>query len=64
MGSHKDLVDATAFLSTHRIIPVVSYVIDGLEHIEEGFEIILEGRHFGKVAVKIRDTSVAWQYKL
>ena len=43
---------------------MVSYVIDGLEHIEEGFEIILEGRHFGKVAVKIRDTSVAWQYKL
>jgi NADPH:quinone reductase-like Zn-dependent oxidoreductase len=64
MGSHKDLVDATAFLSDHRIVPVVSHVIDGLEHVEEGFELIREGRHFGKVVIKIHDTSIARQHKL
>lgn len=64
MGSHQDLVDATAFLCTHRIIPVVSHVIDGLEQAEEGFELIREGRQFGKVVIRIRDTPVALQHKL
>jgi len=64
MGSHKDLVDATAFLCTHRIIPVVSHIIDGLEQAEEGFELIREGRQFGKVVIRIRDTSVTLQHKL
>ena len=42
MGSHQDLIDATNFLSSHRIVPVVSHVLDGLEQAEEGFEILNE----------------------
>ena len=54
MGSHKDLVDATSFLAAHRIVPVVSHVLDGLESAEEGFELINRGQQFGKVVIRIR----------
>ncbi|KZT71333.1 NAD(P)-binding protein [Daedalea quercina L-15889] len=54
MGSHKDLVDATNFLAEHRIVPVVSHVVDGLENAEEGFELIDKGLQFGKIVIRIR----------
>ncbi|KAM6500156.1 hypothetical protein JOM56_003170 [Amanita muscaria] len=57
MGSHQDLLDATSFLAAHRIVPVVSHVIDGLQHAEEGFELIRKGSHFGKVVIKIREAT-------
>jgi len=53
MGSRQDLADATAFLSAHRIVPVVSRVLDGLEQAEEGFENIRKGNQFGKVVINI-----------
>ena len=31
MGSKQDLIDATQFLAQHRIVPIVSDVLDGLE---------------------------------
>ena len=53
MGSHKDLIDATNFLAEHRIVPVVSQVLDGLESAEEGFRLLQEGSHFGKIVIRI-----------
>ena len=54
MGSHRDLIDATNFLSKHSIIPVVSHVLDGLENAEEGFEILKRSDQFGKVIIRVR----------
>ncbi|PCH37808.1 NAD(P)-binding protein [Wolfiporia cocos MD-104 SS10] len=53
MGSHQDLIDATNFIAEHRIVPVVSHIIDGLEAAEEGFELIKKGEQFGKVVIRI-----------
>lgn len=59
MGSHRDLADATQFLAKHRIVPVVSHILDGLESAEEGFKLIEKGQQFGKVVIRIRhDTDV------
>lgn len=60
MGSHKDLVDATNFLAEHRIVPVVSHVLDGLESADEGFRLLDEGSHFGKIVIRMpSDSAVA-----
>ncbi|KAG7442484.1 NAD-P-binding protein [Guyanagaster necrorhizus] len=53
MGSLQDMRDATAFLEEHRIVPVVSHVLEGLESAEEGFEILKRGDQFGKVVIRI-----------
>ncbi|TFY64679.1 hypothetical protein EVJ58_g2458 [Rhodofomes roseus] len=58
MGSHKDLVDATAFLAQHRLVPIVSHVLDGLENAEQGFELISKGKQFGKVVIRIKHEDV------
>ncbi|OJA20396.1 hypothetical protein AZE42_05357 [Rhizopogon vesiculosus] len=55
MGSHKDLIDATKFVSENRIVPVVSHVLDGLEAAEEGFELMKRGDQFGKIVIKMDD---------
>ena len=54
MGSHKDLVDATNFMTQHKIVPVVSHVLDGLESADEGFRLLDKGDHFGKIVIRIR----------
>ncbi|KAJ4480089.1 NAD-P-binding protein [Lentinula aciculospora] len=53
MGSTQDLRDATKFLSKHKIIPVVSQVVYGLENAEKGFEMLESGMQFGKVVIEI-----------
>ncbi|KAJ6462464.1 hypothetical protein C8R45DRAFT_1064429 [Mycena sanguinolenta] len=53
MGSRADLVAATAFLAQHKIIPVVSVVLPGLEAAEEGFQMMEKGSQFGKIVVKV-----------
>ena len=53
MGSHQDLIDATKFLEEHRIVPIVSHVLDGLTAAEQGFEIIQRGDQFGKIVIKM-----------
>ncbi|KAH9901425.1 NAD-P-binding protein [Cubamyces lactineus] len=53
MGSKQDLIDATQFLAQHRIVPIVSDVLDGLESAERGFQILERGDHFGKVVIRI-----------
>ena len=57
MGSHQDMIDATKFISQHRIVPVVSHVLDGLEAADEGFNIVQSGDHFGKIVIRIRHDS-------
>jgi D-arabinose 1-dehydrogenase-like Zn-dependent alcohol dehydrogenase len=59
MGSLKDLTDATQFLSEHRIVPVVSHVLDGLEAADEGFELLKRGDQFGKIILKIDNNASA-----
>ncbi|EJD53222.1 NAD(P)-binding protein [Auricularia subglabra TFB-10046 SS5] len=54
MGSHKELKDATHFISKHKIVPVVSDVIDGLENAEQGFEVLAKGSQVGKVVIRVR----------
>ncbi|KAI0748427.1 NAD-P-binding protein [Daedaleopsis nitida] len=53
MGSHQDLVDATAFMAKHKIVPIVSCVLDGLESAEQGFQHLEKGDHFGKIVIRI-----------
>ncbi|RXW12479.1 hypothetical protein EST38_g13376 [Candolleomyces aberdarensis] len=54
MGSQKDLEDATAFISKHRIVPILSRVIEGgLESAEEGFQLLASGEQFGKVVIRL-----------
>lgn len=58
MGSDAELREATAFIAKHRIVPVVSHVLEGLESAEEGFKLLEEGKHFGKVILRIcRDST-------
>ncbi|THU80563.1 NAD-P-binding protein [Dendrothele bispora CBS 962.96] len=57
MGSIQDLRDATDFLSKHRIVPVVSNVIEGLESAEQGFELLNKGDQFGKVVIRVEKSS-------
>jgi D-arabinose 1-dehydrogenase-like Zn-dependent alcohol dehydrogenase len=53
MGSHKDLIDATNFITKHRLTPIVSDVIEGLEKAEEGFELMKRGERFGKIVIRL-----------
>ena len=52
MGSRKDLVDATEFITEHRIVPIVSHVLDGLEKVRDrgiiGHPRIVEGTHISQ----------------
>ena len=65
MGSHKDLIDATNFMAQHKIVPVVSHVLDGLESADEGFRLLDKGDHFGKIVIRIRhDASHTFPAKL
>ena len=58
MGSHQDMKNATEFLAEHRIVPVVSHVLDGLESAEEGFELLKKGDQFGKVIVNLNTIGI------
>lgn len=52
MGSRQDLIDATNFISQHRITPEVSHVLRGLEEAEEGFKLLQAGDQIGKIVIK------------
>ncbi len=52
LGSRKDLLDATAFIEKHRIVPEVSHVLRGLDEVPEGFNLLRQGAQFGKIVVK------------
>ncbi|KAI6148520.1 hypothetical protein BKA82DRAFT_12015 [Pisolithus tinctorius] len=58
MGSLKDIKDATTFMDKHRIVPVVSQVLQGLEAAEEGFSLLQRGDQFGKIIIRMEDENV------
>ncbi|KAJ3963881.1 NAD(P)-binding protein [Lentinula raphanica] len=64
MGSTQDLRHATDFLAKHRIVPVVSQVIHGLENVEEGFGSVAAGAHFGKIVIEVGDYQQDTEAKL
>ncbi|KAF8601509.1 NAD-P-binding protein [Ceratobasidium sp. AG-I] len=53
MGSAAELREATQFAAKHKIKPIVSAVLDGLENAEEGFEMLAAGKEFGKIVVRV-----------
>ncbi|KAJ3558380.1 hypothetical protein NPX13_g9717 [Xylaria arbuscula] len=56
MGSRKEFADMVAFVREHKIRPVVSRVVKGLDNmpeIEGLYEDIREGRQFGKLVIEI-----------
>ena len=59
MGSRKDLEDATAFMAKHKIVPIVSNVLDGLDAVEQGFDLIKRGGQFGKIVIDLQRGSKA-----
>lgn len=59
MGSKADLQAATEFIAQHRIAPVISRVLDGLENAEEGFELLACGEHFGKIVISMDGNSAS-----
>ena len=57
MGSKADLQAATDFIAKHRITPVISCVLAGLENADEGFELLARGDHFGKIIIRMDSDS-------
>ncbi|KAF8584108.1 NAD(P)-binding protein [Ramaria rubella] len=57
MGSQRELNEATDFITDHKIIPVVSDILDGLESFEQGFEMMEQGSQFGKIVMRIHKDS-------
>ena len=53
MGSRQELCDATEFMAQHKIVPVVSHILHGLENAEKGFELIASGAKRGKIVLNI-----------
>jgi len=53
MGSRQDLIDATKFIAEHRIVPVVSHVLEGLASSEKGFELLKSGEQFGRIVIRM-----------
>ena len=50
MGSLEEFKNMVKFVDEHQIRPVVHTLLDGLEHAEDGFEIMKNGHQFGKVS--------------
>ncbi|KAL0575682.1 hypothetical protein V5O48_006293 [Marasmius crinis-equi] len=53
MGSYADLKEATEFIAAHKIVPIVSDVLEGLDKAEEGFKMLDKGGQFGKVVISV-----------
>ncbi|KAJ7726159.1 NAD-P-binding protein [Mycena maculata] len=52
-ASRAGLTAPTAFLAEHKIVPIVSTVLEGLEEAERGFEMMRSGEQFGKIVIRI-----------
>ncbi|EEB91747.1 hypothetical protein MPER_09846 [Moniliophthora perniciosa FA553] len=48
---------ATEFIAAHKIVPVISDIVEGLENAEEGFEKLKGGEQFGKVVIRIGNSA-------
>lgn len=54
MGSTAELREATQFAAEHKIRPIVSAVLDGLENAEKGFEMLAAGKEVSLSPFAIR----------
>jgi len=56
MGSRREFADMLDFVSEHKIVPVVSRTVKGLDiaHIDGLFEDMKRGQQFGKLVVEIQ----------
>jgi D-arabinose 1-dehydrogenase-like Zn-dependent alcohol dehydrogenase len=62
MGSRKEFREMVAFVNEHKIKPVVSRVvkgIDNLKEIDELFEEMKNGSQFGKLIIEVKSQSGA-----
>ncbi|KAG8901732.1 hypothetical protein FRB99_005122 [Tulasnella sp. 403] len=59
LGSFKELVEATEFISQHKIAPIVSHVLKGLDASLEGFELLEKAAQTGKIVCRIHDVEEA-----
>ena len=57
MGSYRDLQKATNFIKEHRLRPIVSTVLHGLEEYDKGFEMMRRGDQFGKIVMTVKGVS-------
>ncbi|KAG0228198.1 hypothetical protein BGW41_003517 [Actinomortierella wolfii] len=57
MGSRKEFREMVSFVDKHKIKPVVSQVWQGLEHSEDAFETMRNGKQFGKLVITIPGSS-------
>ncbi|KLT44639.1 NAD(P)-binding protein [Cutaneotrichosporon oleaginosum] len=67
MGSHKEFRDMLAFVDKHKISPVISKSIKGLDNmagLEELFADMRDGKNFGKLVVEIDAPRAASPSKL
>jgi len=53
MGSRDEFFAAVAFIDKHKIHPIVDSVLEGIEHAEDGFQLLKQGGQFGKVRSRL-----------
>ena len=53
LGSRDELTKATAFIAQHKIVPVISTTLRGLDNSLQGFDLLHEGKQMGKIVVSI-----------
>ncbi|KAJ3123019.1 hypothetical protein HK098_002275 [Nowakowskiella sp. JEL0407] len=53
LGSDEELKELLKFISEHKIKPVVSQVYEGLEQSEDAFQLMKDGKQFGKIVVEV-----------
>ncbi|KAJ3120256.1 hypothetical protein HK101_007012, partial [Irineochytrium annulatum] len=59
MGSLQEFKDMVAFVGRHKIKPVISEAFHGLEDAERAFDIMREGKQFGKLVIDMEGNSRA-----
>jgi NADPH:quinone reductase-like Zn-dependent oxidoreductase len=57
MGSRLEFKEMLAFVSRHKLRPVVSQVWQGLESTEKAFEVLKQGSQFGKLVVQLKSSA-------
>lgn len=55
MGSRKEFADMVDLVRNKQIHPVISHVVNGLNNVDELFEIMKRGENFGKLVVTVSD---------
>lgn len=55
LGTRRDFIDSVEFIKEKKIVPVVSHVLNGLDSAQQGFDLLQNGDHFGKIVIKVQD---------